>query len=120
MTVALVALGAAIGAPLRYLVERAVRARVRSSLPWGTLLVNVAGSLVLGLLVGLLAPPQWQALLGVGLCGALTTYSAFGFDTVVLTESRERLLALLYVVASLVAGLAAALVGLAGGAAIAG
>lgn len=118
--VALVALGAALGAPLRYLIERAVRARVHSHVPFGVLLVNVAGSLVLGVLTGSLAEAHWQALLGVGLCGALTTYSAFGLDTVVLAESRERLLALLYVLASLVGGLAAALIGLAGGAALAG
>lgn len=120
MTVALVALGAAIGAPLRYVVERAVRARVTSMVPWGVLLVNVAGSLVLGVLTGGLASPQWQALIGVGLCGALTTYSAYALDTVVLAEGRERLIAVAYVLASLVAGLAAALVGLAAGAAIAG
>ncbi|MBA2555551.1 MAG: fluoride efflux transporter CrcB [Geodermatophilaceae bacterium] len=120
MTVALVALGAALGAPLRYLIERAVRARVRSQFPAGILLVNVLGSLILGVLTGLLASPHWQALLGVGLCGALTTYSAFALDTVVLAEGRERLLALSYVLASLVAGLAAALVGLAAGAALAG
>lgn len=120
MTVVLVALGAAVGAPLRYLIERAVRARMQSRFPAGILLVNVLGSLVFGVVVGGLVSPQLQALLGVGLCGALTTYSAFGLDTVVLAERRERLLASAYVLASLVAGLAAALVGLAGGAALAG
>ncbi len=117
---ALVALGGALGAVLRYLVDRAVRARVHSMFPGGILLVNVAGSLVLGLLTGLLAAPHWQALIGVGLCGAMTTYSAFALDTVVLAESRERLLAMSYVVISLVAGLAAALIGLGVGAAAAG
>ena len=120
MTVAVVALGGAIGAVLRFVLDRATRARVRSAFPVGILLVNVLGSLVLGLLTGMLASPQWQALLGVGLCGALTTYSAFALDTVVLAESRQRGLAMLYLLASVTAGLGAALIGLAGGAAVVG
>lgn len=118
MIVALVAVGGALGAALRYVIEQAVRARLHSRVPAGTLLVNTVGSLVLGVLTGLLAAPEWQALLGVGLCGALTTYSAFAMDTVVMAESRERLLALSLVLAALVAGLAAALLGLAAGAAL--
>ncbi len=114
---ALVALGGALGAVLRYLVDRAVRARVHSMFPGGILLVNVAGSLVLGLLTGLLAAPHWQALIGVGLCGAMTTYSAFAFDHVVLAERGERLLSGLSVLAGLVAGVTAALTGLVAGAA---
>jgi len=117
--VALVALGAALGAPLRFLVVRAVQSRLRSPFPAGILLVNVVGSLVLGGLTGLAASPRWQALIGVGLCGAVTTYSALALDTVVLAESRQRLLACCYVIASHVAGLAAALTGLAAGAALA-
>ncbi|MGI8531367.1 MAG: fluoride efflux transporter CrcB [Geodermatophilaceae bacterium] len=120
MTFLLVAVGAAVGAPLRYLIARVVDVRVGSVFPWGILTVNVAGSFLLGVLTGLVAPPSWQAGVGVGFCGALTTYSAFGFDTVVLAEARERLLALLNVVASLVGGLAAALAGIALGSALTG
>ncbi len=118
--VVLVALGAALGAPLRYAVDRAIGARARTPLPAGILLVNVVGSLLLGVVTTAVASPQGQALIGVGFCGALTTYSAFAFDTVVLAESKQRMLAAGYVLASLVAGLAAALVGLATGAALAG
>ena len=120
MTFLLVAAGAAVGAPLRYLVARFVDVRVGSVFPWGILTVNIVGSLVLGVLTGLVVPPYWQAGVGVGFCGAVTTYSAFGFDTVVLAESRERLLALLNVIASLVGGLAAALAGIALGSALTG
>ena len=90
MTVLLVALGAAVGAPLRYLVDRAVQARHDSLFPWGTFAVNVAGSLVLGVLAGgstsHAVPGSVVALVGTGLCGALTTYSTFGYETIRLIE----------------------------------
>ncbi|WBB47865.1 fluoride efflux transporter CrcB [Verrucosispora sp. WMMA2044] len=115
MTVILVALGAAVGAPLRYLVDRAVQARHGSAFPWGTLVVNVIGSLLLGVLIGGAAvgavPGSLVALLGVGLCGALTTYSTFGYETVRLFEDGARLPALLNAIVSVVAALGAAFVG---------
>lgn len=112
MTVLLVALGAAAGAPLRYLTDRALQARHGTTFPWGTLTVNVAGSLLLGFLAGLPASTGVTALLGTGFCGALTTYSTFSYDTLRLTQGGERLVALLYVVVSLCAGMGAAAIGL--------
>jgi CrcB protein len=112
MTVLLVAAGAAVGAPLRYLLDRAVQARHDSAFPWGTLTVNVLGCLVLGVLVGLPLSGPLSALLGVGFCGALTTYSTFGYETVRLLQNRTHLLAVLNVVVSLVAGLGAAYLGI--------
>ncbi|MFD6563951.1 fluoride efflux transporter CrcB [Micromonospora profundi] len=111
MTVLLIALGAAVGAPLRYLVDRAVQSRHDSAFPWGTLTVNVAGSLLLGLLVGLPAGPAVSALLGTGFCGALTTYSTFSYETLCLAQTGKRLLALANVMLSVAAGLAAAVAG---------
>ncbi|HYF71932.1 MAG TPA: fluoride efflux transporter CrcB [Nocardioides sp.] len=115
-----VCLGAAVGAPGRYLVDRAVQARHDSRMPWGTMLVNVVGSLVLGVLVGLAAgrgvPDAVMLTLGTGLCGALTTYSTFGYETVRLLEEGDRLLALLNVALSLVVGVGAAALGYALGA----
>jgi fluoride exporter len=110
VTLLLVALGAAVGAPLRYLVDRFVQARHDSVFPWGTLTVNVAGSFLLGLLVASVRGP-WLALLGTGFCGALTTYSTFGYETVRLVQERARLYAALNVVVSVVAGLGAAALG---------
>ncbi len=112
MTLLLIALGAAVGAPARYLVDRAVQARHDSMFPWGTLAVNVTGSLLLGFVAGLPAAGPVAALLGTGFCGALTTYSTFGYETLRLTEEGARFYALANVVASVVAGLGAALLGL--------
>lgn len=111
----LVIAGAAVGAPLRYLTDRAVQARHDSVFPWGTLVVNVTGSLILGLLTGALsagaAGPHLQLLMGTGFCGALTTYSTFSYETLRLTEAGSGLYAAANVVASVAAGLAAAFAG---------
>ncbi|MBW8794514.1 MAG: fluoride efflux transporter CrcB [Streptomyces sp.] len=111
----LVVLGAMVGAPLRYLTDRAVQARHDSVFPWGTFVVNVMGCLILGLLTGAVsagaAGPHLQLLLGTGLCGALTTYSTFSYETLRLTETGAGLYAAANVVASLVAGLGAAFAG---------
>jgi fluoride exporter len=113
VTVLLVALGAAVGAPLRYLVDRAVQRRHDSVFPWGTFAVNVTGSFILGVLVGGAVPKSLAALLGTGLCGALTTYSTFGYETIRLLSERARTFAVLNTAASVVAGLGAAYCGIA-------
>jgi fluoride exporter len=114
-----VCLGAAVGAPARYLTDRAVQSSHDSLLPWGTLAVNVVGSLVLGVLAGLGAghqlPSAVQLGVGTGFCGALTTYSTFGYETVRLFEDGARLYALANAALSLTAGLAAAAAGYAVG-----
>ncbi len=111
MTLVLVLLGGAIGAPLRYLTDLLVQARHDSVLPWGTLTVNVAGSFLLGGVasaVANLGAPTWLlTLAGTGFCGALTTFSTFGFETVRLVEEGSRLEALLNVSLGLAAGLLA-------------
>jgi CrcB protein len=113
LTVLLVAVGAMVGAPLRYLVDRFIQARHDSLFPWGTLTVNLVGCFVLGALAGAEALPGWAlTLCGTGFCGALTTYSTFGYETVRLVQERARLIALANVVVSLGGGLAAAYLGL--------
>ncbi|RRO19463.1 fluoride efflux transporter CrcB [Saccharopolyspora rhizosphaerae] len=107
-----VALGAAVGAPLRYLVDRAVQSRHGSVFPWGTLTVNVAGSLVLGFLVALPTAPAVFAVAGTGFCGALTTYSTFSYETWRLARERSHLLAAANVLVSVLAGVSAAYCGL--------
>ncbi|AJE83877.1 crcB protein [Streptomyces albus] len=113
----LVIAGALVGAPLRHLTDRAVQTRHDSVFPWGTLTANVAGSLALGLLTGAVsagaASSRLALLLGTGLCGALTTYSTFSYETLRLAGPGTRLLALANVGGTLVAGLAAVFAGVA-------
>ncbi|MCX4747701.1 fluoride efflux transporter CrcB [Kitasatospora sp. NBC_01287] len=111
----LVALGALVGAPARYLTDRAVQARHDSVFPWGTFAVNLFGTVVLGLVTGVVlagaASQQWQLLVGTGFCGALTTYSTFSYETLRLAESGARRFAAANVGLSLAAGLGAAYLG---------
>jgi CrcB protein len=111
----LVIAGAAVGAPLRYLTDRTVQARHDSVFPWGTFTVNVVGCLVLGVLAGAVtegaASPHAQLLIGTGLCGALTTYSTFSYETLRLAEDGAGFYALANVVGSVAAGLGAAFAG---------
>lgn len=115
MTVLLVLVGGAVGAPLRYLTDLFVQARHDTVFPWGTLTVNCAGSLLLGALASGVAhadAPVWLlTLAGTGFCGALTTFSTFGFETVRLIEDGSWMEALLNVTVSVAVGLAAVSVG---------
>jgi CrcB protein len=117
VTALLAALGAALGAPTRYLVDLWIQARHGSPFPWGTWTVNVTGSLLLGVLAvgastGDLGATT-MAGLGTGFCGALTTYSTFGYETLRLLENGAWRHATANVVLSLAAGLAAAAAGVA-------
>lgn len=109
MTALWVALGALAGAPLRLLADRVAVARRGPGSVLGTLTVNVAGSALLGVLLGLRdASPVVLALVGTGFCGTLTTFSTFGFDVVRLVEERLVGRALAYLTASLVLGIGVA------------
>ncbi|MFI0714561.1 fluoride efflux transporter CrcB [Streptomyces inhibens] len=111
----LVIAGAMVGAPLRYLTDRTVQRKHDSVFPWGTFTVNVVGCLILGLLTGAAtagaASSQFQLLIGTGLCGALTTYSTFSYETLRLAEEGARLYAVANVLGSVVVGLGAAFAG---------
>jgi CrcB protein len=107
--------GGMIGAPARYLVDRAIQLRHDSVFPWGTLVVNLFGSAVLGFLLGaqrhLGLPPVAFALLGTGLCGGLTTFSTFSYETLRLLEDGAVGEAGLNVIGSLVVGVLLAWLG---------
>ena len=115
MTVLLVLLGGMIGAPARYLTDRAVQARHDSVFPWSTFAVNMAGSLLLGFLLGaerhLGLPSSVVLLLGTGFCGGLTTFSTFGYETLRLLEDGAIGEAGLNVIGSLAIGVLAAWLG---------
>ncbi|MBL1074788.1 CrcB family protein [Nocardia sp. 2] len=112
MTALLVIAGGMLGAPARFLADRAVARRFASVFPLGTLVVNVTGSLILGALIGAGANHWLLATVGVGFCGALTTFSTFGYETVRLVEEG----AYSYAVANVVIGVAASLAAAFGGA----
>jgi len=114
--VALVAAGA-LGAPARYLLDGAVQDRTRGAFPWGTLVVNVTGSLLFGFITGLALhhafPRTPRIVLGTGFCGAYTTFSTFTFETVRLIEEGALNEAIRNALGTLVAGTAAAALGFA-------
>ena len=116
--VAVAAAGAA-GAPARFVVERAARSRWPARWPWGTFLVNVSGSLALGVLVGLgLAhglDSDLRTIAGTGFLGAYTTFSTYAYETVRVAVGwpPRRGLAVAYASGSVVASVVAAVVGLA-------
>jgi CrcB protein len=122
MTLLLIALGAAVGAPARYLTDRAVQARHDSVFPWGTLTVNVVGCFVLGVFTAAATRgavgSALLAAVGTGFCGALTTYSTFGYETLRLLEEGAVLEAVANAVGSVTAGLGAAVLGWAVGVAV--
>ena len=110
-----VALGGAIGATLRHLSGIAAVRLIGHGFPWGTLFVNVAGSLLMGLLVVALARhggTRFSPLLATGILGGFTTFSTFSLDTLTLYERGDAAAAGAYVVASLVLSLAAIAAGL--------
>jgi fluoride exporter len=113
MTFVWVALGAAFGAPLRYLVDRVIQTRHDTVFPWGTMTANLTGCLVLGFLVAAATalPPAVEATVGTGFCGALTTYSTFSYETLRLLEDGARFYAVAYLGASLVGGFGAVGIG---------
>jgi CrcB protein len=120
MTILLIALGAAVGAPARYLTDQAIQSRHATVFPWGTFTVNVFGSFILGVLAAITnrLDPALAAGLGTGFCGALTTYSTFSYETLRLLEERASFYAAANMVASVAAGLGAAVIGLAVGTAM--
>lgn len=116
-----VALGGAVGAVLRYQTGRGLTAwlgpQAVTAFPWATLTVNVVGSLAMGLLAGWLARhgtggEQWRLLLGVGLLGGFTTFSAFSLEMMLLVERGQAATAIAYALISVLAGLAALYLGL--------
>jgi CrcB protein len=117
MLVAGIAIAGALGAPVRYLLDGLIQGRTDSVFPRGTLVVNVTGSFVFGLIVGMSLyhafPETPRLVLGTGFCGAYTTFSTFTYETVRLAEERAYRAALRNALASTVVPALAAAVGLA-------
>lgn len=90
MIFVLVCLAGAVGAVARFVVDATVRARLRSSFPWATVLINVTGSLLLGVLTGLVlfhhTGSDAKTVVGTGFCGGYTTFSTAMFESVRLLQ----------------------------------
>ncbi|WP_231445339.1 fluoride efflux transporter CrcB [Brevibacterium zhoupengii] len=110
------ALAGGIGAVARMLLDGIIRSRVNSAIPWGTITINVSGSLALGLLTGLagaaIVPEAWQLVIGTGFLGGYTTFSTASLETVRLIQERRWALSLFNGIGTLVVATAAAGLGL--------
>lgn len=106
-----IAVGGALGAVIRYLVDRWTMQRWGTGFPTGTLLVNLAGSLILGLATGLALNSDALAFIGTGFCGALTTFSGFAAQALDL-DGLRRGRGVVYAMGSLACGVMMAAAGL--------
>ena len=107
MSYLLVFFGGGLGATLRHLVNITCARCLGTGFPWGTFIINISGSTVMGLIAGYLAlkgeaSQPWRLFLMTGILGGYTTFSAFSLDAMVLFERGHSGLAALYVVASVV------------------
>lgn len=114
---ALACAGGALGAGVRHLINTAFMARGLAEFPWSTFMINVTGSLLMGLLVGLfqakaVAAPELRTFLATGVLGGYTTFSAFSLDVVVLIERNQPLAAMAYAGGSVLLSIAALVAGL--------
>ena len=112
----LVMIGGAIGTAARHLTGRAMLALLGTGFPWGTLTVNLIGGFAMGVLAGILArtggSEQWRLLIGVGVLGGFTTFSAFSLDVVMLAERGAVVAALGYALVSVAGAILALFAGL--------
>jgi fluoride exporter len=113
-----VALGSAVGGASRFALSTFVQQRASSAFPFGTLIVNITGSLILGLVLRYaLASPsvsaEMRALLTTGFCGGYTTFSTFSYESIALIEDGDYRRAAIYIVLSVVVSLIATFLGIA-------
>jgi CrcB protein len=113
-----ISLGGILGANARYLLGTWIAQRYGTSFPYGTLVINVSGSFVIGLFLTLIAErfvlhPNWRLFFAVGFLGAYTTFSTFSYESVVLLQNGSWRLGLVNMVGSVVLGPIAVVIGMA-------
>ena len=113
-----IALGAVVGASARYFLSGFIAKALPSSFPYGTLIINITGSLLLGFFLAwtserVLIDPRWRLLIAIGFCGSYTTFSSYAFETFALVEQGQWLLMGLNVIASNLLCLVSVLIGVA-------
>jgi CrcB protein len=114
----IISLGAIVGANARYLISRLAVKQLGPVFPYGTLLINVAGSAIVGFFMiwtteRVLADPRWRLLIVVGFCGSFTTFSSYAFETMAYFEQGQWLLLLTNVLSNNILCLGGALAGMA-------
>ena len=117
MTYLLIGIGGFLGCNARYLVGGWIARRYGISFPYGTMVINVSGSFIIGFFLVLISErfivhPNWRLFLVIGFLGGYTTFSTFSFETFVLIQQRSFFLALANTVGSVVLGQIAVLVGM--------
>lgn len=117
MRIVLIALFGAIGTLARYALQGIVQIRTAGTFPYGTLLVNLSGCFLLGLigqftLNRMVIPPDWRVAIAVGFFGGYTTFSSFGWETAKILEDGDWIAAAGYVAASVVVGLLLSVAGI--------
>lgn len=110
-------IGGGLGSVIRYIITRYVTHKYESDLPLGTFIVNVIGSLLLGVIVGVAQKNNWVeshilVLFTAGFCGGFTTFSAFALENVLLMKQGDVAIVLFYTTLSIILGLVAAFLGL--------
>ncbi len=116
ITIWWVGIGGFLGANARYWLGRAIVERTGSAFPWGTLLINITGAFLIGVIAEVLlmrqdAPPAWRLFLVIGVLGGYTTFSSYALEIVALLQSDRTMRALAYLAFSNVAGIALCLLG---------
>ena len=109
-------LGGFIGTALRFLISRYIQISFFSEFPWGTFIVNIAGSFLIGIFLGIsekgaVMSPEWRIFLTIGICGGFTTFSSLSNETFILLQSRDWLRFVLYPGLSFFIGLIAVFTG---------
>ena len=116
-TILIVGTGGFIGSVLRYLVQYYVEKGMSSSFPLGTLIANIAGSFIIGIVFALaekgnLLSSEWRVFMAVGLCGGFTTFSAFAYNNFIMIEEQSYMQLLLNIGGNLFLGIVAVYLGL--------
>lgn len=113
MTYILVAIGSALGGTFRFWLSALISNQFGQTLPWGTLVVNVTGSFIIGLFATLTGPDgrvfvpgEWRQFFMIGICGGYTTFSSFSLQTLTLAQDGEWIPASLNIVLSVILCLA--------------
>jgi CrcB protein len=118
LDVLVICLGAIVGANARYFISRYAAQALGPVFPYGTLLINVVGSLIVGFFLvwtseRVLADPRWRLLVVVGFCGSLTTFSGYAFESISYFDRGQWLLMFINIFSNNLLCLAGALAGMA-------